>query len=348
MKPNLLLSADNHEWPLWAPEWLRQQVENPDCSDGTHPRLRYLAKWLTIYFAEHEGAAQRWLRHAAGRCDREVDHGEVDRLLHWAEGLFGSTETVKTSNGHSKRVKGPTSSARPQVDLERIYRIASEGPRLAQYRSSSPRFMWGSRKTDEVLAAWARYCGQEDPLVCFGADDQFCTRSLSVVRGILHVHAQIVPSPMRARVGLTADGRWSEHTKDGTGPRMFLVAEFDFTKTTPKGKPTIWEPLIDRCEKAGITVLDINAALLAYLARERPLWMTVFSGSKSLQGWFPCRDVSEEELQCWFMQSARRLGADSMTWCKSQFVRLPDGTRTPNREGKSVRQTIEYYDPSVL
>jgi hypothetical protein len=97
-----------------------------------------------------------------------------------------------------------------------------------------------------------------------------------------------------------------------------------------------------------LTMLDAQAAILERLTRSRPLWLVVFSGSKSLQGWFPCRGESEEELHRWFNTEARRLGADPMTWCKSQFVRMPDGTRAPNREGKSVRQSIEYYNPSVL
>jgi hypothetical protein len=129
---------------------------------------------------------------------------------------------------------------------------------------------------------------------------------------------------------------------------VFLVTEFDFAKLTPKGKPTIWVPLLERTEAVGVTVLDIQAAVLAYLATTRPLWMTVFSGSKSLQGWFPCRGESEEELHRWFNTQARRLGACPSTWCKSQFVRIPDGTRAPNREGKCVRQEIVYYNPNVL
>ena len=148
--------------------------------------------------------------------------------------------------------------------------------------------------------------------------------------------------------GLTADGRWSEHSLEATGERAFLVIEFDFAKTTPKGKPTIWVPLLERCEASGITVLDLNAALVANLSKKRPMWMTVFSGGKSLQGWFPCRDVPEEELHHWFNTCALRLGACHSTWCKSQFVRMPDGTRAPNREGETVRQEIVYYDSSVL
>jgi hypothetical protein len=337
----VIISADNQVFPGWAPNWLRDQVESPDCSDGTHPRLRWLAKWLVVYFREHEGAAERWLRHAAAMCDREVSEGEIDRLLIWAEGLFGK-------HGRAEGVSHGTSAAdRPQVDLEELYAIALAGPRLKEYREGSPQQLCGARKTDEILDAWGRYAGQADPLICFGADDRFWTRRRSGVRGILHVHAQIVPSPMRALRGLTADGRWSEHTLEATGDRMFLVVEFDFTKTTPKGQPTIWGPLLERCEQAGITALDIQAALLKHLALERALWMTVFSGSKSLQGWFPCRGEDEERLHQWFNNSARRLGADPMTRCRAQFVRMPDGSRV-NRAGKSVRQSIEYYDPKVL
>jgi hypothetical protein len=341
---SVLISNDNHQWPLRAPEWLRQQVENPDCSDGTHPRLRYLAKWLTIYFAEHPDEVNRWLHYAAQRCDRDVSSGEVDRLLIWAEGLFGKGGT--TAQG----AYPGEASIRSQVDLQEIYRIAAAGPSLAEYRASSPQRLYDSpqRQTGAVLQDWSRYCGENDPLICFGADDCFWTRPFNAVRNVLHVHAQIVPSPMRATKALTQSGTLSEHTKTGTGDRVFLVLEFDFIKTTPKGKPTIWGPLLDRCEAERITALDIQSALLAHLERERPLWMTVFSGGKSLQGWFPCRGEDEQKLLSWFNTSALQLGACSSTRCVSQFVRMPDGTRAPNRVGKSVRQQIEYYNSEVL
>jgi len=151
---------------------------------------------------------------------------------------------------------------------------------------------------------------------------------------------------MRSTHTLTQSGTLSEHSKAGTGDRAFLVLEFDFSKTTPKGKPTVWAPLLQRCEAEWIAALDIQAALLAHLASERPLWMTVFSGGRSLQGWFPCRGEDEEKLLSWFNTSALRLGACSSTRCISQFVSMPDGERAPNREGKSVRRSIVYYDSS--
>jgi hypothetical protein len=346
----MLISADNHAFPGWAPNWLRQQVESPDCSQGTHPRLRQLAKWLTIYFADDPQNAQRWLYHAARACDRDVPDSEVDRLLIWAAGLFGKQGSTRADSHGTYTGRSPQAAAgrSPQADLEEIYHIAEKGPRLSEYRASSPVQLRGSRKTDQILDAWAQYCGETDPWICFGADDYFWTRRKSQLRGILYVHAQIVPSPMRAMTGMTQGGYPSEHSKDGTGERMFLVLEFDFTKLTPGGKPTIWVPLLERCEQAEITPLDIQAALLSYLATQRPLWMTVFSGSKSLQGWFPVRGQDERSLHAWFNTSARRLGACSSTWCVSQFVRMPDGTRAPNHEGQKVRQSIEFYNPSVL
>ena len=71
--------------------------------------------------------------------------------------------------------------------------------------------------------------------------------------------------------------------------------------------------------------------------------MTVFSGGKSLQMWTPCRGENEDSPARLVHQYARRLGACHSTWCKSQFVRMPDGTR---RGG--IRQTIEFYKPDIL
>jgi hypothetical protein len=337
----MLISTDNYAFPSWVPDWLRVMVESPDCSQGTHPRLLWLAKWLTIYFAEREHA-ERWLKHAAALCDRDVPDDEIDRLLTWAENAF---EQGQRASSQSTSV-----SSRSQPDLEQIYDLASGGPNLVEFRASSPKRLCDSsqRQTIAVLRDWSHYCGEPDPLICFGADDRFWTRPFSAVKNLLYVHAQIVPSPMRAQYGTTQSGTLSEHSKDGVGDRTFLVLEFDFAKTTPKGKPTIWCSLLERCETKGITALDIQASLLAGLSRERPLWMVVFSGGKSLQGWFPCRGEDEEKLHVWFNTSARRLGACPSTWCVSQFVRMPDGTRAPNREGKSVRQSIQFYNPHVL
>jgi hypothetical protein len=304
-----------------------------------------LAKWLTIYFAEHEGGAERWLSYAAQHCDRSVPEGELTRLLVWAEAIVAGSGQAHPSS------KRNAPQAKPTADLDEMYEIIRRGPGLAEYQESSPERLYDcpERQTDRVIEQWTSYTGQGDPFICFGADDRFWTRRRSEVgTGILQCHAQIVPSPMRDRYGKTADGHLSQHSKEGVGDRCFLVCEFDFSKLTPKGKPTIWGPLIERCEASGRSILDMNAAIAAHLARTRSAWMTVHSGGKSLQLWTPCRGEDETALHHWFGAEARRLGACPSTWCVSQFTRMPDGSRAPNREGKSVRQAIVYYDPKIL
>ena len=91
-------------------------------------------------------------------------------------------------------------------------------------------------------------------------------------------------------------------TLANTGPRWYLVVEFDTGS------------------------LDSQAARLWHLATIWPLAIAVFSGGKSLHGWFPCRGESESptESLAKFFNYAVTLGADTATWTRSQFVRMPD------------------------
>jgi hypothetical protein len=82
---------------------------------------------------------------------------------------------------------------------------------------------------------------------------------------------------------------------------------------------------------------------LAHLRELGPLWITVYSGGKSLQSWFPCRHSDEQSLAEWFHGEAKPLGACSSTWGRSQFIRMPDADRNDGR-----RQSIEYCNPGIL
>jgi hypothetical protein len=66
------------------------------------------------------------------------------------------------------------------------------------------------------------------------------------------------------------------------------------------------------------------------------------SGNRSIHGWFICLDESEETFRE-FMEYAVRLGADHATWCRSQFVRMPDGLREDGQ-----RQAVYYLDPELI
>jgi hypothetical protein len=126
--------------------------------------------------------------------------------------------------------------------------------------------------------------------------------------------ALIVPSPMSAVEGVTKEGKPSKHTLSNTGDRRFLICEFD-TGTA-----------------------DEHAALLIHLAGYAPLVCAVHSGGKSLHGWFYVHGQSDAKVEKFF-RYAVSLGADPMTWTKSQFVRMPDG-----RRDNGQRQTVFFLN----
>jgi hypothetical protein len=151
----------------------------------------------------------------------------------------------------------------------------------------------------------------------------------------------IVPSPMTARSGLTQNGRQSARCLHNVGARRFLVIEFDMT---PQSE--FWGRLIQRWEKKGISIFDAQASLLVNLATNpglrAPLACVVYSGNKSLQGWYYVNGFEDERVLPFF-QRAVGLGADRATWTKCQLVRLPGGLRENGR-----RQEVVYLNPTVI
>jgi hypothetical protein len=154
-----------------------------------------------------------------------------------------------------------------------------------------------------------------NPLLCCGkSNSDFDTKPREGWRGQMSALALIVPSPMSAVEGVTKDGRESKHTLANTGPRRFLICEFD------KG------------------TADEHAAILIHLAGYAPLVCAVHSGNRSLHGWFYVHGQPEEKVRKSF-NYAVSLGADAATWTRSQFVRMCDGTRDNGR-----RQTVYFLN----
>jgi hypothetical protein len=148
----------------------------------------------------------------------------------------------------------------------------------------------------------------------------------------------IVPSPMTASVGLTQNGELSAHARSNTGPRRFLIIEFDFETATSEEEAR----LLDTWATERRDVKDLCATLLLHLAEKAPLALAVHSGGKSLHGWFYCAGVSEERVWRTF-QYAVALGADRANWTRSQFARMPDGLRE-----NGSRQTVYFLNPEVM
>ena len=182
-----------------------------------------------------------------------------------------------------------------------------------------------------------------NPLLCFGRTPySFSTRPREYWRGSRESDFQfIVPNPMIKETGVGKDGKESKRCLANTGPRRFLVTEFDISEKSEE-----WGPYVRDWKAKGISVLDANVALILELARRGlprlPLVLAVYSGGKSIHGWWYCAGQSDDTLKK-FWYYALTLGADPRTWLRSQFIRMPDGTRD---NGKP--QPVLYFNPSTL
>lgn len=187
---------------------------------------------------------------------------------------------------------------------------------LAELAAASPvRFDDGASQAEDIVDAL--FPG--NPLLCCGRSVRFFdTRPREQWRGQLAKLQLIVPNPMTARRGLTKDGRTSAHALSITSRRRFLVVEQD------NG------------------TLDLQASILLHLATSAPLVLACLSGGKSVHGWFYVAGRHDEEIRPWFLRAVV-LGADAKLWLRSQFCRLPDGTRDNGR-----RQSVVFFNPNQL
>jgi hypothetical protein len=216
----------------------------------------------------------------------------------------------------------------PVSDLALIESIVREGPTAAELTLySDAKTPWPTNDNAEyecapIVQALFADTDNPDPLLCIGKSSrEFTTRRLSywLTSGRLSECSLIVPARMTKRTGMTTVGKPSDHTLENTGPRRFVVVEFDTGST------------------------DEHAARLWHLDRYSPLALVVHSGGKSLHGWFPIAGCHPADVQ-YFMRYAASIGADAALFRNpSQFVRLPAGTR----EG-GCRQSVLYYAPETL
>jgi hypothetical protein len=223
----------------------------------------------------------------------------------------------------------------PDPDFELIEAVARRGNGLVDLWEASPvRVDSNQPKTEEIIDSL--FPG--NPLLCCGwTRHQFDTRRRSRWYK-LHDLQFIVPNPMTATVGLTKSRKQSGHALSNTGPRRFLIVEFDFESNNSPEEARLLATL----ETEGRDVRDLCAALLLHLAEKAPLALGVHSGGKSLHGWFYCAGIAEDKVSRFF-HYAVSLGADSANWNRSQFARMPDGLRE-NRK----RQTVYFFNPKVV
>jgi hypothetical protein len=238
-------------------------------------------------------------------------------------------DALRSARGERKRSTPRWSP----VNSAAIAEIVKGGPTLSELVSRSPEPIKFTPQSRAEMFVDLLFPG--NPLLCFGRSSHFFfTDRREIFRGRLHNWSLIVPSPMTAQRGRTKQGKLSCHSEANTGPRRFLVVEFD----------------------SG--TLDQQAALLWHLALFAPLALVVFSGSKSAHSWYFCDGQPEDKLRRFF-DYACSLGADPKTWSHCQFVRMPDGKRhdgktsdAPKAAGvenvPSGRQAVLYFNSEVI
>jgi hypothetical protein len=192
-----------------------------------------------------------------------------------------------------RRYPAPSYEARKEV-------IACFPDALERLRAESPVHNPGALMCSEIID---RLFTDRD-LVCMAQSKyESRTEQRTAFRSRERNHQFIVVNPMAARLGMTQQGKLSTRCLENAGPRTRIVIEYD------NGS------------------LDEQAALHLHLrALGVNLVMAVFSGSKSLHGWFDVTNESDESVMKTFRYAAY-LGADTATFCPVQLVRTPNAVR---------------------
>lgn len=317
----------NRRLPRFVEEML---ATCPTAGAGVHNWLFRIARVLHPFFPNQAEMAAL-IEAACAGCGRDVPAAEIASAIANSEACAWQPRERNESHrqpqqpqGNRKPIAQPSRHSWPARNVEQIEAVvaASGVTGLADLWEASPiRIDWEAPMTEWLIDELF----PDNPLLCVALDvrKDFGVGNREDWRGELADQQFIVPSPMKSHWGLRkGDGRKSLRTLDNTGPRRYLVIEFD------QG------------------AADAHAAVLWHLGRLAPLVMAVHSGNKSLHGWFNCA-VADEAKQLRFMRYAVSLGADPATWTRCQFVRMPDGLR--RRDGApSVRQPVYHFNPHNL
>ena len=294
------------------PQFLRDLIASPPKSgDGIHTWLFKVSRQLHAH-RDEESIFQLLAAQADG-CGRHVPEREIRDAIESSK----SCAWQPVGSGAAPATK--PAPKWPVVDEKRRAAVIAETKiTLADLFDMSPTRIEG----DEPDSEWfVDELFPGNPLLCCGYSSMvFATRPREEFRGTLSEQSLIVPSPMSAPVGIRkSDGKLSAHTLDNTGPRRFLVTEFD------QGTP------------------DEQSSIIWHLSQFAPLTMVVSSGGKSLHAWWRCRDAPADTVGSFF-KYAVSLGADRATWTRSQFVRLPGGWR----HDRGRRQDVLFFNSSTL
>ena len=131
----------------------------------------------------------------------------------------------------------------------------------------------------------------------------------------------IVPNPMKNSKGMTTAGNPSPKCNDNILRREHIVVEFD-----------------------SVSCKDRQLGILSYLNDYAPLKMVLFSGGKSIHGWFYCGcDEGQASWQQFFI-IACFFGADRAMATESQYCRMPNVIRDNGKKQRLLYLDAELND----
>jgi hypothetical protein len=319
--------------PQFVCDLLSSPPKSGEDEGGVHRYVFRLARVLHPFRSEAE--IIEILRAVTATCGRIVPEREIQKAVR-------NSRAYAWTPGQQRVVPRP--QPWPPVDKELLRSIVTDGIALVDLWEASP-IRWEDNRSHAEDVIDLLFPG--NPFLCCAESvSNFATLSREEWRGKLSILQFLVPGLMLTKTGLTQDGRESEHTLANTGPRRFLVVECDFSEKSRDGtQDTLLAPLIREFAALGISVADMCAGVLGHLAQYAPLALAVHSGGKSLHGWFFCAGQSEDRLRR-LLSYAVSLGADPMTWTRSQFVRMPDGSRPIM--GRAKQQDVFFFNPQAV
>jgi hypothetical protein len=197
------------------PEFLTDLIANPPAAGaGVHKWLYSCARQLHAHIPA--GEIVRLLEAQVAQCGRRVPQREI---------VAAVRDALSTAWQPTGSIAAPPAGKWPAVNHEQRESIIRQGGGLADLWELSPvRIEDNTSRTEAVIDLL--FPG--NPLLCCGkSNSNFDTRPREDWRGELARLQLIVPSPMTAPTGLTKDGKESKHAMSNTGPRRFLVCEFD-------------------------------------------------------------------------------------------------------------------------
>jgi len=189
---------------------------------------------------------------------------------------------------------------------------------LEEYYKYDAEFWRNSSSPDRPIDALYEMFG--DQMIVIGRSQQHAEliRFSELTDVNLSTYQFVVPNPANKENGFTKFGKLSHRCLDMIPTRWYLPIEFDSKDLS----------------------LDGQCKIHYHLAKQRELRMLVYSGGKSVHGWYYVNGIPEEDNRK-FMQYAISVGADLMMWTRCQWTRIPGGINM--KTGK--QQEMIYFKP---